>query len=405
MSQRPYVSVVLATYNRREAVVNTLDQLERCGLDRRDYEVIVVDNCSTDGTDDALAGRSGVTHVRLDQNMGSCAKAVGVDRAKGPLLLFLDDDSYPRPDCMKRMLDAFERHRMLAAAGFTVHLPDDSQECSALPHVFVGCGVGLRTRAVRHVGGLDRTFFMQAEEYDLSFRLLQAGMQVEVFADLQVDHLKSPQARRSERTTLLDIRNNLRVIGRYLPQPAANVYAQDWIRRYAWMAASAGHSTPFRQGLARGKRLAHAERRLFKPWRMSQPALEQVFSWRLVSEQMAELAATGVRRIVLADLGKNAYAFVRAAGACGVQILALADNRFATQHRRYRGVPIVTVDEAYSQKPDAVVIANTSYVHATRRAAELEQRGTASVYNWFPMPTRMTTDRARSTSRTLASVG
>ena len=50
---------------------------------------------------------------------------------------------------------------------------------------------------VREVGGLDRTFFMQAEEYDLSFRLLAAGGKVEIFGDLAVDHWKTPQARRS----------------------------------------------------------------------------------------------------------------------------------------------------------------------------------------------------------------
>ena len=94
MSQRPYVSVVLATHNRRDAVLNTLHRPADCGLEQRDYEVIVVDNCSTAGTDDALASRAGVTHIRLDQNMGSCAKAVGVDRVRSPLLLFLDDDSY-----------------------------------------------------------------------------------------------------------------------------------------------------------------------------------------------------------------------------------------------------------------------------------------------------------------------
>jgi putative ABC transport system substrate-binding protein len=48
----------------------------------------------------------------------------------------------------------------------------------ALPGVFVGCGVGLRAEAYAESGGLDRTFFMQAEEYDLSFRLAVAGWEV-----------------------------------------------------------------------------------------------------------------------------------------------------------------------------------------------------------------------------------
>lgn len=393
MSQRPYISVILATHNRRDAVLNTLSQLDHCGLDRRDFEVLVIDNCSTDGTDEALAGRPGVQHVRMGDNVGSCAKYVGIERARAPLMLFLDDDSYPRPGCLDRMLHLFERQRNLAAAGFTVHLPDGSQECSALPHVFVGCGVGLRTRAVRHVGGLDRTFFMQAEEYDLSFRLLQSGMQVEVFADLAVEHLKSPVARRSERTTQYDIRNNLRVIGRYLPQPWADIYARDWIRRYSWMAESAGHATAYRQGLSRGKRLARAERKLFKPWRMGDAALEAAFSWQFVERKMGELAAIGVGRVILADLGKNAYAFVRGAAERGVQIAALADNRFAHEARRYRGIHILTLDEALRKPADAVVISNTSYVHAERRAADIAQRTSLPVHNWFPPPRRLTTDR------------
>ena len=43
MSGRPYVSIVLATYNRREVVLNTLRQIEGNGLTRNDYEVIIVD--------------------------------------------------------------------------------------------------------------------------------------------------------------------------------------------------------------------------------------------------------------------------------------------------------------------------------------------------------------------------
>ena len=152
----------------------------------------------------------------------------------------------------------FEADPRLGAAGFTVHLPDGSQECSALPHVFVGCGVGLRASALQEVGGLDLSFFMQAEEYDLSWRLLQADWKVKIFEDLQVDHLKSPLARRSERTTFYDIRNNLRIIARYLPQPFADIYLEDWLQRYAWIAESAGHTDAFERGLAEGRRLAEA---------------------------------------------------------------------------------------------------------------------------------------------------
>src|SRR5262245_22041049 len=149
MSQTPIVSFILATHNRRAVVANTIERVRACGLARHDFELIAVDNASTDGTAEALRDRGDVSLSPLAKNLGSCAKALGVDLARGSLVVFLDDDSYPRPGSIERMIDHFDSDPRLAAAGFTVHLPDGSQECSALPHVFVGCGVGFRAAALR----------------------------------------------------------------------------------------------------------------------------------------------------------------------------------------------------------------------------------------------------------------
>ena len=388
MNQRPQISVVLATHNRCDVVLHTLEQLKGCGLRPGEYEVIVVDNASTDGTADALRCWPDVTVHALDDNLGSCAKAFGVDAARGKIVLFLDDDSFPRPGCLDRLLARFEEDVELAAAGFTVHLPDGSQECSALPHVFVGCGVGLRHRALNQVGGLDATFFMQAEEYDLSFRLLQAGWKVEVFGDLQVDHLKSPQARRSERTTFYDVRNNLRVIARYLPEPYAEVYRDDWLQRYRWFAERAGHVVAFERGEAAGRWLARIERRAFRPRRLGANVLERVFCWSRIERGMRDLAAEGVQRAVLVDLGKNVHAFWRGARAAGLEILAIADDAVAAPGRTYRDVAIVSTKEATELGAQVYIVSNTSYVHAARRWREWIGRTSKPVYSWFEPPGR-----------------
>jgi GT2 family glycosyltransferase len=399
MSQRPSVSIVLATYNRRAVVERTLDALESCGLARRDYEVIVVDNASNDGTAEALRSRPGVVVYALDKNLGSCAKAAGVQWARGSIVLFLDDDSFPRPGCLERMLLRFEADPALGAAGFTVHLPDGSQECSALPHVFVGCGVGLRLCALDEVGGLDRSFFMQAEEYDLSFRLLQAGWKVEIFADLQVEHLKSPQARRSERTTLCDVRNNLLVVARYLPQPHAHIYRADWLHRYRWLAQRAGHAAAFKRGVTAAQWQARADRWRYRQWRLSADVLEQVFCWQRVEQRMRILASCGVRRIVLADVGKNIYAFSRGAEAAGLEIVAVADDTLAAPGRTYRGLSIVTTSEALTLDADAFVVSNTSYVHAEQRRNDLSGRTRRPVYRWFEPPPWTAAPRAEAAVR------
>jgi GT2 family glycosyltransferase len=398
----PRVSIILATHNRRDVVLNTLRRLDACGLDADEREVIVVDNASTDGTAEAAADMPGVRVLAQRGNLGSCAKSFGVCQARAEQILFLDDDSYPRPGCLPRMLRAFERLPRLGAAAFTVHLPDGSQECSALPHVFVGCGVGFRTAALRTVGGLDLSFFMQAEEYDVSFRLLGGGWQVETFADLQVEHLKTPQARRSERTTFYDIRNNLQVANRYLPDEAARTYAADWTLRYQWLAEQAGHGAAFRRGLRAGR-----WRVLVDGLRRPRPALnaeafEAAFSWRRVQREMGRLVSLGVRRIVLADWGKNAYAFVRAAARAGLTVTALADDRFASPRREYRGVPMLHTAAALRIRHDAVVVANTSYVHAEKRAATLRDVTTTPVHCWFRAPILLADPDSMSSARAAA---
>ncbi len=380
--RHPHVSFVLATHNRRGVVIETLARLARCGLDRCDYEVVVVDNASDDGTPEALASQSDIV-IRLPRNAGSCAKSYGVERASGRFIMFLDDDSSPRAGSVPRMIERFEADPKLGAAGFVVHLPDGRQEGGALPDVFLGCGVGFRAQALRQAGGLDRSFFMQAEEYDLTFRLVGAAWRVRIFQDLHVDHLKTAHARRTERTTYYDIRNNLRVVARYLPSPYYEVYREDWMQRYRWLAGRNGHARSFGRGARAGRWRGAMERWTYRKRRLTSDALERFFRWKYVLRRMDGLAACGVGRIVLADLGKNVFAFHRAAMQTGITPLAVADERFCAAGRRYRGIPIVPLREALNLGPDAVIVSNSSAVHGTDTYQRLLQRVSQPVYHWF----------------------
>lgn len=384
MNGDPSISIVLATYRRRDEVLATLQRIFALGPETAQAEVIVVDNASGDGTPAAIGERfPTVRCVALDVNRGACAKAYGVDVAGGELVVFLDDDSYPRPGSLTRMAARFAADPRLGAAGFLAHLPDGRRECCAFHNMAIGCGVGLRREALVGVGGLDRTLFMAAEEYDLCFRLINAGWHVQTFTDLHVDHRKSPQARVSARLVRLDTRNNLWLTARYLPDGLAEIYRQDFTQRYRWIGERSGHRGAFWRGYAAGMLGFSRQRRRFAGRRLTAGAVEKIFNLEYTHQHMQRLACDGVHRVVLAGFGKNIHAFVQAAQRCCLEVAAIADDAFAQPNRTYRGVPIVPLAEGLSRNCDAVVVSNTSPEQA--RAMELAVRAaTASpVHRWF----------------------
>ena len=298
-------------------------------------------------------------------------------------MLFLDDDSYPRAGSIEQMITHFRGNPKLGAGGFTVHLPDGRQESAALPHVFVGCGVGFRRKALEQSGGLDRALFMQAEEYDLCFRLMACGWEVEVFDDLHVDHLKSPQARMSERTCYYDTRNNLIVAGRYIPDEHESAYREDVMQRYRWIAESQGHALANQNGERAGLERYPLERDAFADRRLTPEKFETFFRFEEVETRMRELHAGGINKIVLADLGKNVYPFVCGAVTSGVHIIAIADDRFAKRGRTYRGIPVVKPGAVDLNTVDAIVVSNMSPTHAVNSELWWKAQAQCLVFSWF----------------------
>jgi GT2 family glycosyltransferase len=375
MSSTPVITFLISTYNRRAVLLRTLRELASvsaiCSVS---CETIVVDNASRDGTADSVAVQfPEVRLIRRRSNRGACAKNAGLAIARGQYIVFLDDDSFPTVESIGRMIRHFESDPRLGAAVFDIVLPDGSRECSAYPNVLIGCGTGLRREALEEVGGLPDDYFMQAEEYDLSLRLLDAGWDVRRFDDLLAHHLKTPGARVHARTTRLDVRNNLTLIFRRFPRRWMFPFAIDWLRRYRWIAKSKGpaHVSSFWRGVADGLlRWARWDQR--QP--ISDEAFERFSRVDAIAKEMESLASFGCRSILLLDVGKNILPYWLAAQSCGLRIVAIADPRLAAEGRTYRGIPVIDDDRARRLFFNAAVIANVSPVHAARRALQWRQQ-------------------------------
>src|SRR5437764_15129381 len=117
----PRVSFVISTYNRCAVLLDTLDRIKQCGLGRDDFEILLVDNASPDGSAEVISElHPDVRLFALRENRGPCAKNVALAEARGRYVIFLDDDSFPLPLSTARMIHHFEHSPQLGAAVFTI---------------------------------------------------------------------------------------------------------------------------------------------------------------------------------------------------------------------------------------------------------------------------------------------
>jgi len=105
----PLVSVIIPTYNRalylKEAIDSVLSQ------DFCDFELIVVDDGSTDATSDIIDSYNGAFRYICQRHRGvSAARNTGISHAKGTFVAFLDSDDLWLPKKLSAQVDFFREH-------------------------------------------------------------------------------------------------------------------------------------------------------------------------------------------------------------------------------------------------------------------------------------------------------
>ncbi len=102
------VSVIIPTFNRSKKVVRAISSVLSQSF--ADFEIIVVDDGSTDGTEDAVAQfKSRITYLAHSSNLGvSAARNTGIRRSNAQFIAFLDSDDYWLPDKLAVQTDFFK---------------------------------------------------------------------------------------------------------------------------------------------------------------------------------------------------------------------------------------------------------------------------------------------------------
>jgi GT2 family glycosyltransferase len=189
LDRQPRVSVVVCTYNGGSTIKQCLNSL--LALDYPDYEVIVVDDGSTDDTAAVLAGFSDRVRVIRQQNQGlSAARNVGLKAATGEIVVYTDSDCFVDVDWLTLLVYQFDRTDaaavggpnlspddgrlaacVAAAPGQPIHVLESDQVAEHIP----GCNMAFRREALLAINGFDPVYRKAGDDVDICWRLRQAG--------------------------------------------------------------------------------------------------------------------------------------------------------------------------------------------------------------------------------------
>ncbi|MBI2525947.1 MAG: glycosyltransferase [Candidatus Rokubacteria bacterium] len=204
LSEYPKVSVVVCAYNAESTIAACLDSLRE--LRYPAYEVVVVDDGSTDRTGQIADEYEGV-HVIHQENRGlSAARNVGIAASVGDIVAFTDSDCVADPDWLHYLVAAFLSSGWPAVGGPNLPPPEDSLVASCVAaapggplHVLLtheeaehipGCNMAFRREMLEEIGGFDPIFRAAGDDVDLCWRLQERGHRIAFSPAAMVWHFR-----------------------------------------------------------------------------------------------------------------------------------------------------------------------------------------------------------------------
>jgi len=233
------LSIIIVNYNVKEFLQNLIHSIKKA-VSGLEYEIIIVDNASDDGSVELL--REKFPKIKLiinKENLGfGKANNIGLSIAKGDYFLLLNPDTLVAEDTFKKMISFFEDTPKAKLAGCKILNPDGTLQLacrrsfpgpwtslckvtglsSLFPNsklfarynltyldenktyevdAISGSFMMMRKEVYLKVGGFDEQFFMYGEDLDLCYRIQQAGFKVYYVHDTQIIHYKGESTRRS----------------------------------------------------------------------------------------------------------------------------------------------------------------------------------------------------------------
>lgn len=208
------VSVIIPTRNRSLLLERAVESVIKQTYS--EWEIIIVDDASTDGTGKTASKLSGdrISYIRFDERKGgAAARNEGIKRAKGDYIAFLDDDDEWLPEKLEKQIKAFRENpelhicytgRIVRKVGnrffglskkYSFHYPSSENHYqSIMRDNFVGpsSSVLIKKEALIASGGFDENLPCY-QDYELFIRILEKGKAYGINEGLVVYYIGNPE--------------------------------------------------------------------------------------------------------------------------------------------------------------------------------------------------------------------
>lgn len=174
-------SIIITSHNNKPYLGRAIRSCLKQSLDKSRYEIIVVDDCSTDKSQDILVGyKDDIVSVILDENVGVAeASNIGIRKALGRFVIRVDSDDYINENTLLFMTEVLDENHDIGFA-YCDHFRVDENEkilerknINTLDLLFRhGAGIMFRKSYLETIGLYDKNF-KNAEDFDLLKRYIK----------------------------------------------------------------------------------------------------------------------------------------------------------------------------------------------------------------------------------------
>lgn len=183
--------MAVCTYNGAKTIRDTLAGLG--SLDYPDYEVILVDDGSTDDVA-TIAAEYPVNVIQTENRGLSNARNTALEASTGTIIAYIDDDAYPDPHWLQYLVNTLNNFDFAGVGGPNIAPPGDGDIADCVVnapggpvHVLLtdrvaehipGCNMAFRKDRLRSIGGFDPRFRSAGDDVDVCWRLQEQGWEL-----------------------------------------------------------------------------------------------------------------------------------------------------------------------------------------------------------------------------------